>query len=172
MKIKIDYFKTTGKFYTDHEVSPGTSDATDSWRWIKHQFDHGHAPGIVNRFNGTAVVTIDGVPRVYGIAPGGAEIVEFRSNSFSHQMKEALERVLCERLRQDTKWGLQNHDPHKWLTIWMEEVGEFSKAVLEAEFGGDPEEILTELTDACAVSLAMIECAIRNKWNKGELHAR
>lgn len=34
-----------------------------------------------------------------------------------------LREVSDERVRQDAKWGEQNHDPFKWLCILGEEVG-------------------------------------------------
>ena len=41
------------------------------------------------------------------------------------------ELIIDERTKQDLKWGEQNHDEMKWLTILIEEVGEIGKAVNE-----------------------------------------
>ncbi|PJI53371.1 hypothetical protein CTI14_29520, partial [Methylobacterium radiotolerans] len=48
--------------------------------------------------------------------------------------RRVLEEVLEERLRQDAKWGVQNHDPPTWLMILGEEVGEVNQAALEYHF--------------------------------------
>ncbi len=37
----------------------------------------------------------------------------------------------AERVRQDRKWGVQDHDHFMWNTILMEEVGELSEAILD-----------------------------------------
>jgi len=42
--------------------------------------------------------------------------------------------VLAERVKQETKWGPQNHKPEKWLTIIVEEVGEVAKDILEKNY--------------------------------------
>ena len=75
--------------------------------------------------------------------------------------------VLLERRQQNKKWGEQNHDPHTWLTILMEEVGEFSQAILQSEFGGDKggqRHVHDEMVQVAAVALAMVECCERNAW--------
>jgi NTP pyrophosphatase (non-canonical NTP hydrolase) len=61
--------------------------------------------------------------------------------------------IAAERQRQDAKWGEQNHDDFKWLSILMEEVGEVSKAALEHDGPG----VLKELSHAAAVAVAHIE---------------
>ena len=42
-----------------------------------------------------------------------------------------IQDVIAERRRQDTMWGVQNHDDFVWLTILSEEVGEVAEAILE-----------------------------------------
>jgi hypothetical protein len=71
-----------------------------------------------------------------------------------------------ERIRQDDKWGEQNHDPFTWLAILGEEVGEANKAALEARFGDEAwlEDYAQELIQVAAVAFAMIECLERRKW--------
>lgn len=85
--------------------------------------------------------------------------------------------VLDERDRQDAKWGPQNHDPFAWLVILMEEVGEASKAALEARVQGDRNAeaydftaYRTEIVQTCAVALAMIEALDRGTWCWGDLN--
>ena len=80
----------------------------------------------------------------------------------------ALEDVMAERMRQDDKWGEQNHDPFVYLSILMEEVGEMSKAALEARYGGHSiQEFREEAVHAAAVALAAVECIDRSKWTWG-----
>ena len=70
-----------------------------------------------------------------------------------------------ERIRQDDKWGIQNHNPFIWLAILGEEVGELNKAILEDKFGGMQEEnIQKEIIQIAAVTKAMWECGQRNLW--------
>lgn len=45
---------------------------------------------------------------------------------------EAINMLYDEDARQREKWGDQTHSIYKWITILSEEVGELSKAVLEA----------------------------------------
>lgn len=77
--------------------------------------------------------------------------------------EEGFKEIQDERERQDLKWGEQNHSPADYLTILMEEVGEASKAALEAKFGGkDLKLYRDELVQVAAVAVAMIECYDRN----------
>lgn len=78
----------------------------------------------------------------------------------------SLEDVLAERLRQDAKWGEQNHDDLYWLGIQTEEVGEVAKECIEAALndGIDHEENLRiELTHVAAVALQWIEAIDRRR---------
>lgn len=89
----------------------------------------------------------------------------------------ALADVLRERIRQDEKWGEQNHDPLAWVAILTEEVGEASKEAVNAclpfpESGARPlgfvEERLqafrTEMVQTAAVALQIVEAMDRDKW--------
>lgn len=91
-------------------------------------------------------------------------------------MKKAFEDIEAERVRQDAKWGEQNHGPHRWLAILMEEVGEAAEAMLESSVGagrlmGDEVEAVQldgtekamreELVHSAAVLVAWIECIDR-----------
>ena len=69
----------------------------------------------------------------------------------------ALEAVSREREQQDKKWGIQNHAPHTWLVILMEEVGEASKATLEMDWPA----YRAEMVQVAAVAVAAIEACDR-----------
>jgi NTP pyrophosphatase (non-canonical NTP hydrolase) len=76
----------------------------------------------------------------------------------SKTQENVLTGIINERKRQDAKWGIQNHDPFKWLTILTEEVGEAAKAILE----GDLIEYIKEMKQVAAVAVAALECIGRN----------
>lgn len=85
---------------------------------------------------------------------------------YTETLSPQLTAIVEERMRQDDKWGQQNHEPGKWMLILMEEVGEFSQAVLDRAFGGDdPDNVRTELVQFIAVGLSMLECCDRNGWH-------
>ena len=73
--------------------------------------------------------------------------------------KKILQLILEERLKQDEKWGEQNHNIYKWLAILGEEVGEVNKAALEKNY----KDIIDELIQIGAVTVAMIESLERNR---------
>ena len=78
---------------------------------------------------------------------------------------DGLRDVLAERGRQDAKWGEQDHDPFTYLTVLIEEVGEFAQAALHARFGGKAaEKLREEAVHSAAVALAIVECIDRGKW--------
>lgn len=80
-------------------------------------------------------------------------------------MTKALESVLQERIRQDVKWGEQNHDLFTWTTILGEEFGEFCQAALHLKFGGKAAQGLREeAVQQAAVALAIVECIDRGTW--------
>lgn len=72
---------------------------------------------------------------------------------------DIIKLIMSERDRQDIKWGEQNHDVYKWLAILGEEVGEVNKAALEDNYN----EIIAELIQIGAVTVAMIESLERNR---------
>lgn len=77
----------------------------------------------------------------------------------------AVGEILSERIRQDAKWGLQNHDPFTWLAILHEETGEVAKAALELRFGtGTKVHLLHEAIQTAAVAMAIVECLRRDTW--------
>lgn len=76
----------------------------------------------------------------------------------------ALANVLYERKLQDQKWGIQNHDPLKWLAISGEEHGEACRAVLEGLAATDTADqaqwlwkYRDEMVQVAAVAIAAIE---------------
>uniref|UniRef100_A0A6M3LRM6 Uncharacterized protein n=1 Tax=viral metagenome TaxID=1070528 RepID=A0A6M3LRM6_9ZZZZ len=79
------------------------------------------------------------------------------------------ELVQAEREKQNEKWGEQNHDPYKWMSILGEEIGELNKGFLETEnirgirFKADYF-LETELIQCAAVLKAMYESGKRNGW--------
>ena len=72
--------------------------------------------------------------------------------------KKILYEIVCERKKQDDKWGEQNHAPEFWLAILVEEVGEVGKAICEHK----EKEYRLELIQVAAVALSMVECSDRN----------
>ncbi len=65
--------------------------------------------------------------------------------------------VLKERLRQDAKWGEQNHEDSIWLAVLTEEVGEAGKAILQDTFSDIGGNLREELVHSAAVIVAWIE---------------
>lgn len=49
-------------------------------------------------------------------------------------MKSILNEVKEERIRQNEKWGVQNHSPIEWVGILTEETGEVSKEAVDYHF--------------------------------------
>lgn len=85
-------------------------------------------------------------PRVY---------TDIETRVMSPQSASALMAVFAERERQDLKWGDQRtHPPEKWLMILQEEIGEWSKEVLDKS---DPARVREELVQVAAVALVMLE---------------
>ncbi len=78
------------------------------------------------------------------------------------RLQTVINEVLAERDSQDRKWGEQNHDDYRWLTILTEEIGELAQAALHDEFGGKHAGTLeSELIQAAAVCVAWLECIER-----------
>ena len=73
--------------------------------------------------------------------------------------------VSHERMRQDKKWGEQNHRPEWWMQILMEEVGEAAQALLNAKFvNATYEPYRKEMVQIAAVAVAAIQSYDRGKW--------
>lgn len=98
-------------------------------------------------------------------------------------MEKILEEIKKERIRQNQKWGEQNHSVIEWQAILMEEVGEAAKEAGDFHFknpyvnaNGEKQEVLLndvvqevrlkdyrkELIQVAAVAVQMIECLDRN----------
>lgn len=92
--------------------------------------------------------------------------VYLRQAIFEKEVKDkVLSEVVAERIRQDSKWGEQNHDPFVYKSILDEEVGEYAKAVNEAYFNGASLAAMrAEIIQVAAVAVAIVECLDRGKW--------
>jgi len=81
---------------------------------------------------------------------------------------KALELVLTERVKQEKKWGEQNHNPFIYLAILGEEYGELAKECVEHGLTGldhdNNDRLLAEAVDTAAVALAFVACLLRAKW--------
>lgn len=85
--------------------------------------------------------------------------------SITYEQRDALLAVLRERVKQEAKWGQQNHDPFTYLAIITEELGETAQAALHVQFGGPAaDNLLVEATHTAAVALAFLECLMRDCW--------
>lgn len=84
------------------------------------------------------------------------------------EQKRALNDIMNERRNQDRRWGEQNHDPYTYLTILVEEVGEYAQATLQTQFGGSRggiHRMRDEAIQVAAVAMAIVECLDRGKWH-------
>ena len=75
------------------------------------------------------------------------------------RMRQAIREVIVERHAQIARWGDQDHvDPHEWLAILTEEVGEVAKPVADARVKDFRlQEYREELVQVAAVAVAAIE---------------
>jgi len=89
----------------------------------------------------------------------------------------ALACVGLERIEQDGKWGIQNHNDLKWLAILTEEVGEAAEMVnedtptaglREYEHKAIEENLEYELVQIAAVCVAWIEAIRRRPESEGQ----
>ena len=87
------------------------------------------------------------------------EKTHFPNRKLTKEERNIWIHVLIERRDQDKKFGIQNHEIHKWLSILGEEVGECHKAALES----NKPELRKELIQVAAVAQAIIESMDRNK---------
>jgi NTP pyrophosphatase (non-canonical NTP hydrolase) len=71
----------------------------------------------------------------------------------TNKTNDVLNEVVLERIRQQMKWGEQNHNAPMWYAILGEEFGEVANAFLEY----DMENYRTELIQVAAVAVAMVE---------------
>ena len=83
-----------------------------------------------------------------------------------------LTAIKAEGMKQDRKWGEQNHNPEIWLAILTEEVGELAQAMLADRFDTSRDEKLhdshhdsmeIEAIQIAAVAAHFIEYLSRRK---------
>lgn len=93
--------------------------------------------------------------------------------------QDVMSDVVGERIRQEAKWGRQNHDPFVYLAILGEEVGECCKAAVEAKFTTADhakrillDDLRQELIQTAAVAVAFVECLDRGEWDEAALDPR
>ena len=67
--------------------------------------------------------------------------------------------IAAEMDAQDRQWGIQNHDPFRWLAILGEEKGEACKAANEGQW----DEYEAELIQVAAVAVNAVECSRRDR---------
>jgi NTP pyrophosphatase (non-canonical NTP hydrolase) len=72
--------------------------------------------------------------------------------------EQIITQIQTERERQDAQWGRQDHGPQTWLSILVEEVGEYAKAILEQ----DDDAIIAEMIQVAAVAIAALEAFERH----------
>lgn len=96
-----------------------------------------------------------------------------RARKLARQAEDATGAVLAEirseRMRQDAKWGQQNHDFPLWLAILSEEIGEASREYLHQRedapnAGTHAVKLRKELVQVAAVAAQMLEVGDRNGW--------
>jgi len=87
----------------------------------------------------------------------------------SNSQQKVAQDIVDERMRQDAKWGVQNHDLFIYLSILMEEVGELSECALHSKFGGEKYGyIRVEAVQVAAVAMAIIERIDRGNFMVSE----
>jgi hypothetical protein len=80
---------------------------------------------------------------------------------------DVVDEVLAEMVRQDRKWGEQNHSPARWLAILAEEFGEVAKEVVGLTWGKPTSaNYRYELIQNAAVSVRMVESYDRNPFQR------
>ena len=83
--------------------------------------------------------------------------------------------VATERIKQNAKWGEQNHDSLKWFAILAEEFGEVANAIneefptIKSQYSQEAIEdnLEYELIQVAAVAVAWVEC-IRRRGRDAE----
>jgi len=66
--------------------------------------------------------------------------------------------VYAENVRQLEKWGIQDHDPFRWLGFALEELGELSEAISEHTFReGKAEDVVNEAIQTATLCLKIAE---------------
>lgn len=90
--------------------------------------------------------------------PDFSNVGELFHDKTTETTRKVLSEVASERLRQDSMWGEQNHDPFIWLGILGEEKGEADRGAIQARFAGESlDNYREELIHTAAVAVAAIE---------------
>jgi NTP pyrophosphatase (non-canonical NTP hydrolase) len=81
-------------------------------------------------------------------------------------LEQIIRDIRKERMRQDRKWGEQNHPLEKWTGILGEEYGELCQAINETIFDngtdlGGYKNIRKEAIQVAAVAISIIQCMDR-----------
>jgi NTP pyrophosphatase (non-canonical NTP hydrolase) len=90
---------------------------------------------------------------------------------FKRLTNDVLVEVGLERVRQDSKWGIQRHDLGTWLMILVEEVGEVAQAMQKNKGWGkdtDANDLFMELIHVSAVSAAIAEQLLEEREQNGK----
>lgn len=85
---------------------------------------------------------------------------------YAKAMLEVNRQVFQERIRQNEKWGLQNHNNGNWLAILGEEFGEVCQAMQQGSAASketDADNLFEELIHVAAVASAFAEQVLRDK---------
>ena len=86
--------------------------------------------------------------------------------NYGYDRLKRFEPIYAEQKKQLEKWGIQNHHPHIYNSILVEEVGEVSQAILKTEGEGKTKnwhDVIQELIHVQAVAQSMIESIRRNQ---------
>ena len=81
-------------------------------------------------------------------------------------MEKYIEKVLAECRRQDSKWGMQNHNLVEWIAILTEETGEAAREAVDCHFAHSKssiERLEEELIQVAAVVLQALQSIDRQK---------
>lgn len=83
-------------------------------------------------------------------------------------MEHILNEIRAERVRQDAKFGEQNHQPIEFMAILAEEIGEANKEIVDAHFGFKPkdkclEQARVELIQVAAMTFQCAEAISRHQ---------
>jgi hypothetical protein len=87
-------------------------------------------------------------------------------------MEKHIHNVKAECQKQDTKWGIQNHNAVEWIAILTEEVGEAARESVDFHFGnreGALDRLKEELVQVAAVALQALESINRQEKENGKL---
>ena len=76
------------------------------------------------------------------------------------EIYKKLDKVFDERIKQNKKFGVQNHNALTWSVILMEEVGEVAREALDSRLNWDGKTTFNyekEIIQVIAVGFAMLE---------------